>query len=98
VRRALRKFVDTQMQPGDRVAITFTGVSMGAFSRFTADYRILHAAIDRIAWNVMGRNGASYPIGGRHWLLLGSLDAIRHVVDGMRALPGRNPWCYSPTA
>ncbi len=90
VRRALRKFVDTQMQPGDLVAITWTGVSMGALSQFTADKRILHAAIDRIAWNMMGRDGsAPLPRGEPGRLLVGSLESIRHVVDGMRDLPGR---------
>jgi VWFA-related protein len=57
VRRALLKFVDEQMQPGDLVAILRTGGGMGALQQFTSDKRQLHAAIDRVRWNSMGRFG-----------------------------------------
>lgn len=54
-KRALRKFVDEQMQEGDLVAIIRTGAGIGALQQFTSDKRILHAAIDRVRWNPMGR-------------------------------------------
>lgn len=57
VREALKKFVDEQMQPGDLVAIIRTGAGMGALQQFTADKRQLHAAIERVRWNPMGRGG-----------------------------------------
>lgn len=53
-RRALRKFVDTQMQPNDMVAIIRTGGSVGALQQFTSDKRLLYAAIERIRWNPLG--------------------------------------------
>ncbi len=56
-RKALRKFVDEQMQPGDLVAIIRTKGGMGALQQFTNDKRQLHAAIDRIKWNPIGRSG-----------------------------------------
>lgn len=59
VQRALRKFVDEQMQPGDLVAIIRTGAGSGALQQFTSDRRQLYAAIDRVRWNMAGRGGIS---------------------------------------
>jgi VWFA-related protein len=101
VRGALKKFVDDQMQPGDLVAIVRTGAGMGALQQFTADKRVLYAAIDRVRFNSMGRVGVSSfdPLGGGERTTLdaeregivaaGSLGAIRYVVNGLRELPGR---------
>ncbi|HYN86531.1 MAG TPA: VWA domain-containing protein [Pyrinomonadaceae bacterium] len=65
VRQALRKFVDEQVLPGDLVAVIRTGAGMGALQQFTTDKRLLHAAIDRIRYNVASRNEISTfsPIG-----------------------------------
>jgi VWFA-related protein len=64
VRRALRKFVDEQMQEGDLVAIIRTGGGIGALQQFTSDRRQLYAAIDKIRWNPAGSGkiGAFNPI------------------------------------
>ena len=59
VRRALKKFVDEQMQTGDLVAIIRTGGGMGALQQFTSDKRQLYAAIERVKWNSTGRGGVS---------------------------------------
>jgi VWFA-related protein len=59
VRRALKKFVDEQMQSGDLVAIIRTGGGMGALQQFTSDKRQLYAAIERVKWNAGGRGGVS---------------------------------------
>lgn len=58
-RRALKKFVDEQMQDGDLVAIIRTGAGIGALQQFTADKRILYAAIERVKWNPIGSGGIS---------------------------------------
>lgn len=58
-RRALRKFVDSQMQDGDLVAIIRTGAGIGALQQFTSDKRILYAAIERVKWNPLGGSGIS---------------------------------------
>lgn len=55
-RRALKKFVDEQMQPGDLVAIIRTSGGIGALQEFTADKRQLYAAIDRVKWYLNGRS------------------------------------------
>ncbi len=65
VRRALKQFVDQQMQAGDLVAIIRTSGGMGALQQFTSDKRQLYAAIDHIKWYPGGRSevGAFVPIG-----------------------------------
>ena len=64
VKQSLRKFVDEQMQPGDLVAIIRTGSGIGALQQFTADKRLLYAAIDRVRLNLMfgGGLGAFRPM------------------------------------
>ncbi len=64
VRRALKKFVDEQMQDGDLVAIIRTGAGIGALQQFTSDKRQLYAAIEKVVWNPAGRGniGAFAPI------------------------------------
>ncbi len=57
VRRALKKFVDEQMQDGDLVAIIRTGAGIGALQQFTSDKRRLYAAIEKVRWNPIGRGG-----------------------------------------
>jgi VWFA-related protein len=67
VRRALHKFVDEQMQPGDLVAVIRTRGGMGALEQFTNDKRILHAAIDHVQWFVTGGHVSTFePIGYDH--------------------------------
>lgn len=64
VRRALKKFVDEQMQTGDLVAIIRSSGGVGALQQFTSDKRQLYAAIERVKWNANGRSvvGAFAPI------------------------------------
>jgi VWFA-related protein len=57
VRRALRKFVDEQIQPGDLVAIIRTSGGIGALQQLTSDKRQLYAAIERVRWVAAGRSG-----------------------------------------
>jgi VWFA-related protein len=57
VRRALKQFVDQQMQAGDLVAIIRTSGGMGALQQFTSDKRQLYAAIENIKWYPAGRMG-----------------------------------------
>jgi len=58
-RRALKKFVDEQMEDGDLVAIIRTGAGIGALQQFTSDKRILYAAIEKVKWNPLGTGGVS---------------------------------------
>jgi VWFA-related protein len=101
-RDSLKKFVDQQMQPGDLVAVIRTGAGIGALQQFTSDKRMLHAAIDRIKYNAIGRVGISSfgPLGQDEGdagfnqaraeiFSVGTLGAVRYVVEGLRELPGR---------
>ncbi|HEX7316367.1 MAG TPA: VWA domain-containing protein [Pyrinomonadaceae bacterium] len=49
-RRAIKKFVDEQMQPGDFVAILPASGGSGALQQFTNDKRLLAAAIKNLRW------------------------------------------------
>jgi VWFA-related protein len=66
-RRALKKFVDEQMQPGDLVAVIRTGGGIGALQQFTNDKRQLYAAIEKVKWNAVGSGniGAFAPLDAR---------------------------------
>jgi len=59
IRKALKKFVDEQMEPGDIVAIIRTGAGVGALQQFTSDKKLLHAAIERVRWKPLSRAGIS---------------------------------------
>ena len=59
VRRALKNFLDQQMQPDDLVAIMRTGGGIGALQQFTSDKRQLYAAVENVKWNPSGRGGVS---------------------------------------
>jgi len=118
LRQALKHYVDTELQPGDLVAVLRTGAGVGALQQFTTDRRMLYAAIDRVRFNLMGLGtlGAfapseshlsNFPTGvnlsgvsgmtpaadfeqeRRQIFTAGTLGAVRYVVDGLRALPGR---------
>ncbi len=55
-RRAIKKFVDEQMEEGDLVAIIRTGRGLGALQQFTSDKRVLYAAIEKLTWNPYSRD------------------------------------------
>ena len=59
VRKALTKFVDEQMQPGDLVALIRTSGGAGSLQQFTSDRAQLRAAIERLRWYPVGRGGAA---------------------------------------
>ena len=58
-RKALRRFVDEEVQDGDLVALIRTGASWGALQQLTTDRRILYAAIDQVRWTALSRRGVT---------------------------------------
>lgn len=58
-RRALKRYVDENMQDGDLVAIIRTGAGIGALQQFTSDKTMLYAAIERVKWNPSGNGQIS---------------------------------------
>ncbi len=104
VRDAIHNFLDQQMRPGDLVAIVRTSAGMGSLQQFTTDKRLLYAALERVKYGQsLNRVGMSSftPLGSggradatvnrfREWSLeVGSLAAVRFVVNSMGGLPGR---------
>jgi VWFA-related protein len=99
VRRALKKFVDEQMQPGDLVAILRTGAGLGALQQFTTDKRLLYAAIDRVRFNLAGQSAVGAFLSDAEaerrqafltdLFTIGTLGALNYIVNGLRDLPGR---------
>jgi len=55
-RRAIKKFLDEQMQEDDLVAIIRTGRGLGALQQFTSDKRVLYAAVEKLTWNPFSRD------------------------------------------
>ena len=85
VRRALRQFVDQQMQTGDLVAIIRTSGGIGALQQFTADRRQLYAAIDHIKWYAGGRSEVSAFGPATPGRLGGEVDAKNEELEDFRS-------------
>ncbi|MGO4880262.1 MAG: VWA domain-containing protein [Bryobacteraceae bacterium] len=60
VRKALRKFVEQQMQPGDLVSVCRTAAGSGVLQQFTTDKRILLSVINGLHYNLNGRQGINF--------------------------------------
>ena len=59
VRKALSKYVESELGPGDLVAIIRTASGVGALQQFTSDKRLLKLAVDRVQWDSRSRRGVS---------------------------------------
>jgi VWFA-related protein len=59
VRRALKKYLDEQIQSDDLSAILRTSSGVGVLQQFTSDKRLLNAAIERMRWSPRSRGGLS---------------------------------------
>ena len=97
VRKRLQKFIATEMEPNDLVAVMRTGGDVGALQQFTNDRRLLNRAVSQLRWNVCSRLGLSVI---QHAEGLGenscyydsvtrTLRTLRFVLDSMGRLPGR---------
>jgi VWFA-related protein len=53
VRKALNKYIDHDVQPGDLVAILHTSSGVGVRQQFTNDRRVLHAEVDRLRYYIL---------------------------------------------
>jgi VWFA-related protein len=98
VNRTLKRYIDTQVQQGDLVAILRTGAGIGALQQFTTDKRLLYAAAERVRWNMNARVSPFESIAPEdakidalqaQFFTVGTLGAIRYVLRGVAELPGR---------
>ena len=58
--QALKRYIDTQMEPGDLVAIVRTAGGVGTLQQFTTDRRLLHLAADRVQWDFRSRHAVGF--------------------------------------
>jgi VWFA-related protein len=77
LRYGLRKFVETQMQPGDLVAILRTNAGESAHQTFASDKRQLLEMIDNIRWGFSVHGG------------LPQAMAIGYCIRALQDMPGR---------
>jgi VWFA-related protein len=66
-RRAIKKFVDEQMQPGDFVAILPASGGSGALQQFTNDKRLLNAAVKNLRWQPQFGHNRIRPFEAPNW-------------------------------
>jgi VWFA-related protein len=102
-RDALKRYVETQMQPGDVVGIVRTGGGIAILEQFTTDKRILLEAIANFRWRFSGRQGIGtispqpqrgtsrpeFIESGYTLSVLGALGTVEQVIEGMKRFPGR---------
>ena len=74
-RKALHKYIDTDIQPGDLVALVRTSSPGGTLKPFTTDRRLLHAQVDAMRWTLNSRNGIEPFVPLRSKLVLGGMGA-----------------------
>ncbi len=94
-RLSLHKFIDSQLAPGDLVAILSTSGGIPALQQFTADPRILHRSVDSLrvqlstaAVNTDGDTGETAFLIQRRYAI-NTMAAIKFISAGMRSMPGR---------
>lgn len=51
-RRAIRRFIEERMLPGDSIAVVRTSAGVGALQQFTSDKQHLYAAVERVRGKV----------------------------------------------
>ena len=102
-RKALRRFVDEDVQEGDLVALVRTGAAWGALQQLTTDKRVLHSAIDQVRWTALSRREVTSfkplnqwqtfetrgsSLGTTDPLDLGELDDLRESVSAAATIGG----------
>jgi VWFA-related protein len=98
-RQALLRFVDTQIEPGDRVAVVNVDHNGGSrWEDFSGDTGALRRKIEALRYNVM--SAAQMPFGRMHngyvafdpheeAFTVGTLGTVNQLVRAMKQLPGR---------
>jgi VWFA-related protein len=97
-RQALLRFVDTQIEPGDRVAIIDMDRNGARYEDFTGNTRELRKKVEALRYSVM--SVAQMPQGTTHNayvafdpreenFTVGTLGTVSQLVRGMKEMPGR---------
>ncbi|MDM7996205.1 MAG: VWA domain-containing protein [Acidobacteriota bacterium] len=82
-REAIRKFVETQMLPGDLISIMQTKGTTTELMPFTSNKRELLARLSRIRWSTLSGSDPRYGIG----ILQGM--AASYIIRALKEMPGR---------
>ena len=92
IRKAVTKFVDSQILPEDLVAIVRTAGGVGALQQLTTDKRVLHAAIDNIRWTAASRFGIGSftPVNDSNMPVQAGPNGDGAQQDGLDSMSGRN--------
>ena len=98
-RKALRRFVEEQVQPNDLVALVKTSVNAGIGQQLTSDKRLLNAAVEQVKWYGFSRReitsfqplNAVLPTGDRGFRNadpndMGRLDGLREEMSAAGTL------------
>jgi VWFA-related protein len=96
-RQALLRFVDTQIEPGDRVAVVNVDHDGGRWEDFSGNIPALRKKIEALRYSVMssqqmpfGRMMGSPAYDPREEAFtVGTLGTVNQLVRGMKELPGR---------
>jgi VWFA-related protein len=87
VRKALKDFVEKEMQPGDLVTIFRTTYGNSALQMFLSDKKQLLALIDTVRW---GRNvGLDLDPRDLYMIFEGQLSTMRYCIGALQDMPGR---------
>jgi VWFA-related protein len=90
-RKSLRKFVETQMQTGDAVAIMRTSIGNAALQTLSSDKRQLLAMIDTIQWghgtNKLGAGPLADPDSEDSSKI--QMEAVAYCIKAVQNMPGR---------
>lgn len=87
VRTALDRFVNSQMQPDDRLSILRTLTGATALESITADRHLLGASMGEIQFDP-SRGGPAGPARDEY-VLTGIVNALRRALSGLAEMPGR---------
>jgi len=74
-RKALRRFIDEDIEEGDLVGVVRTGASWGALQQLTTDKRLLHSAVDQVRWTGFSRQGVGSFTPLNSWLHTSTVGA-----------------------
>jgi VWFA-related protein len=96
-RQALLRFVDTQIEPGDRVAVVNVDDDGGRWEDFSGDIPALRKKIEALRYSVMSSEQTAFgrTMGSKAYdpreenFTVGTLGTVNQLVRGMKALPGR---------
>ncbi len=96
VRRQLRTFIDTQMDPGDLVAIIRTSRGRRELPRFTTDKTLIEQAWNEVVWYQCSRVGLKTQrrtegtgCGNRVGGVTDTIFSLRAIAEAMGSMPGR---------